>query len=214
MGVPATPCLEIGIQQELQGPSYDNERAYRGMIFDLGCVTQHRGSCAVRQVAEVRLVASRVLQNPVQLGLLCTSLCQCFEFDGPAAGLLLHAPQEGGTHVAQPARRIEAGCAEGAIADNAEERQPNEDQQSERTQAALSTILLPRMPVGLSHMSSQAAYDAVAGIARTAGRVASMAGDMTCQANGACMALLVLRQVNIRLGCCGKAMKRQPLRGL
>ncbi|CAL8470133.1 g9675 [Coccomyxa elongata] len=131
---------------------------------------------AALQVADVQLVASRVLQNPVQLGLLCTSLCQCFEFDGAAAGSLLHAPHEGGTHVAQPPRRIEAGIAEGATEDDAEGRQPHKERQSARPQAALSAISLPRMPIGLSHMSSQAAYDAVAGIARTAGRVASLAG--------------------------------------
>ena len=168
----------------------ERETGYKEVNIQLGHVTTHHwGSFVVWQVADVELVASRVLQNPVQLGLLCTSLCQCFEFDGAAAGLLLHAPQEAGTHVAQPPRRIEAGSTASATEGDA---QLDREQQSERPQAALSAISLPRMPVGLSRMSSQASYDAVAGISRTAGRVASLAGKTPCQAHSACMALSVM----------------------
>lgn len=136
----------------------------------------------------MQLVATQVLQNPVQLGLLCTSLCQCFEFDRTAAGLLLHAPQEGGSHTSKalPSNHSEAGSAQdGATCrEGAEGRQQTPERrhdQSEEQHAAFSAILLPRMPNGLAHISSQERYEAVAGVARTAGRVASLAGEEQLQ---------------------------------
>ena len=131
----------------------------------------------------MQLVASQVLQNPVQLGLLCTSLCQCFEFDRTAAGLLLHAPQESGSHTTKlltsshstaGSAQDSANIAEAEGEQHAEERRP---EQPEEQQAALSAILLPRMPNGLAHISTQERYEAIAGVARTAGRVASLAGE-------------------------------------
>ncbi len=127
----------------------------------------------------MQLVASQVLQSPVQLGLLCTSLCQCFKFDRTAAGLLLHAPQEGGSHTTKALPSSEAGSAEGAATD-AEVRLQSGEQQPASAQEqhpAQSAILLPRMPNGLAHISSQESYEAVASVARTAGRVASLAGE-------------------------------------
>lgn len=133
------------------------------------------------QVADVQLVASRVLQNPVQLSLLCTSMCQCFEFDRTAAGLLLHTPQMGGTHSSTALQPADSAASQDTAPSPKEaehaQHDSNADRQVDKPQGLQPGLVsLPRMPAGLAHISSQAAYEAVAGVARTAGRVAALAG--------------------------------------
>lgn len=143
------------------------------------------------------MVASNVLQNPAQLALLCSSLRQCFEFDRASAALLQHAPQEAGAYAARALLPSNQPAASERITDQQTPQTVQHSATSEadlgaqsgitarggvsarksrQPQSDLAAVLLPRMPPGLANISTHAKYEAVAGIARTAGRIASLAG--------------------------------------
>lgn len=51
-------------------------------------------------------------------------------------------------------------------------------------EAQLESVLLPRMQLGLTHITSQATYAAVAGVARTLGQAAAIGDSDSCDTNG------------------------------
>ena len=51
------------------------------------------------------------------------------------------------------------------------------ERQPDQAPGQLSAVLLPRMLPGLANVMSQAGYEALAAVARTAGRVAYLAGQ-------------------------------------
>jgi hypothetical protein len=72
-------------------------------------------------------------------------------------------------------RRTSSDCDQGSPdVENAGTRKAAHGDPQAHT--GLPTVMLPRMPAGLSHIPSQAKYEAVANVARTAGHMAHLAG--------------------------------------
>jgi len=148
------------------------------------------------QVLPAGDVASKLLQSPAQLSLVCSSLQQCFAFDQAAAGLLLYAVPDTGPHLTVPAAQPEEASLEGrenisqpnteapaapsASLQGSQLSEPDRHS-SESTQRSLSAPMLPRLPAGLAHVGSQQCYEALAAVARSIGHVACSSGMPGCQ---------------------------------
>ena len=143
------------------------------------------------QVLPAQVVAAKLLQNPAQLALVCSSLQECFAFDPAAAGLLLYATADAGPHLSIPAAQpsshspddirsstlvCSAPAAEEADGMERSSQHAGASDVLGLQQGALSAPMLPRMPAGLAHVGSQQCYEAVAAVARSIGRVARQSG--------------------------------------
>lgn len=130
-------------------------------------------------------MAAALVHHPGQLAALCAALRQCFAFDGTGARLLLFAVPEGGAYLPPPSA---AGLLPGSRSDpdpdptpsTAEEAgeagQPRAASEGAPRAIAAPAVLLPRMPVGLALAADPRTYQALASVARGAGRMAAAAG--------------------------------------
>ena len=143
------------------------------------------------QVLPAHAVAAKLLQNPAQLSLLCSSLQQCFAFEPAAAGLLLYATADAGPHLSIPAAQPSSDSTDDMSSSTLVGSAPasSEADDMERSgrragasdvlgpqQGSLSAPMLPRMPAGLAHAGSQQCYEALAAVARSVGRAAHKSG--------------------------------------
>ena len=143
------------------------------------------------QVLPAQVVAAKLLQNPAQLSLLCSSLQESFAFDPAAAGLLLYATADAGPHLSIPAAQSSSDSLVDESSSALVGRAPAAAEADgmgwggQHTgvldvlgpqQGSLSAPMLPRMPAGLAHMGSQQCYEALAAVARSIGRVAYQSG--------------------------------------
>ena len=143
------------------------------------------------QVLPAQVVAAKLLQNPAQLSLLCSSLQECFAFDPAAAGLLLYATADAGPHLSNPAAQPLSDSLDDLSSSTMVSRAPaaavaGDTQGSGQhtgaldalwpQQGSLSAPMLPRMPAGLAHAGSQQCYEALAAVARSIGLVAYQSG--------------------------------------
>ena len=137
------------------------------------------------------MVAAKLLQNPAQLSLLCSSLQESFAFDPAAAGLLLYATADAGPHLSIPAAQSSSDSLDDESSSalvgraSAAARADGMGGGGQHTgvldvlgpqQRSLSAPMLPRMPAGLAHIGSQQCYEALAAVTRSIGRVASQSG--------------------------------------
>ena len=171
---------------------------------------------AVVQVA-LPAGAADLLSNARHRASLCSTLLQCFAFDRAAAPLLLFsgAADGGGSYggalapalpadvsrqdVAKDADMPSASSTGGAaramhgtadVPATATSREPDSVSRARMGSNAagrLMAVLLPRMPAGLLYVASPRAYEALARVPRTLGRLAA-ADDVATPGAALCLA--------------------------
>ncbi|KAK9788844.1 hypothetical protein WJX73_002626 [Symbiochloris irregularis] len=106
------------------------------------------------QATAPKQAAAAFIHSPTQLTAASEALCACFACDPRLAPLLLAATSGGQTSSDSAAAPYRLGPAE----------------------CSSAGAMLPRLPMGLALITSEATYEAIAGVARCFGRLASLAG--------------------------------------
>lgn len=150
------------------------------------------------QVCQPGWFAANVLHHPLRLQQLLDAFLDAFAFDASCAGMLLYAaapPAGAATSYApggQPASEdaVPAG-RQGSDADvQSSSMQQQGQQQGQQLAESNAVVLLPRMPLGLSLVTTAKTYEAVAAAVRATATLAA-AADATPGGSGTALRTLV-----------------------
>lgn len=150
------------------------------------------------QVCQPGWFAANVLHHPLHLQQLLDAFLETFAFDASCAGMLLYAaaPPAGAATSHAPGGQPTSGDAvpAGRQDSNADVQsssmQPQGQQQGQQLAESNAVVLLPRMPLGLSLVTTAKTYEAVAAAVRATATLAA-AADATPGGSGTALRTLV-----------------------
>ncbi len=153
------------------------------------------------QVCRPGWFAASVLHHPLRLQLLLDAFLEAFAFDSSCAGMLLYAAAPPAGAATQYTPGSEPAAADGAAAGSqgsstnaqagsSQQLEQQQGQQARELAASNAVVLLPRMPLGLSLVTTAKTYEAVAAAVRAAAALAA-AADAAPGGSGTALRTLV-----------------------
>ncbi|CAD7698395.1 unnamed protein product [Ostreobium quekettii] len=200
--------------------------------------SEAKGAMAGRGLLSAMIVSGPVhlndwvFSNPVQLSVLCTSLCKSFSFDSAQVPSLLQSSAQGGLYITQMEASTSASVEpKAATSSGAVDRLTTEEHESKpgdgsrisftgsdeacaesgvahaedsHLNAPSVASALPRMPVALAYITTERCYNAVAGVARGMGGIA-LYGSRQNSGTGCTLLGVVDSLLEVFLSCANRS---------